>query len=224
MFDEDLFETHLLIHDREKRSLATKRFLGIEPVSFLTNRFKSIDYVYQEVELFEKINSAILYHDPDILVGFELQKLSWCYLCRRAMALNLNEFCNKISRLPKRKRESIMRINLDKKKNLNPNSKQTGVNVVAVPQDLLIAGRVVLNLWRIFKSEISLNIYTFENCCFHILKERCAKHSFNELNTWFSHKNDLYRWRTIEYYLYRTQANLKLMSRLDLVGIYIFNL
>lgn len=92
--------------------------------------------------------------------------------------LKLNEFCSQISRLPKMKRESLMRINLNRK----PSTVQQGgalvqqpqqaadLQIMPVPQELIIAGRIVLNLWRIFKSEITLNIYTFENCCFHILK------------------------------------------------------
>lgn len=197
--------------------MATTRYLGINQIGFLSNRFKSIRYVYKEEELFELFIKSVHHYDPDILVGFEIQKLSWCYLCRRAMKLNMNEFCNQISRLPKRKRESVMRINVDRKQN-NPNAKQKGIDIIPIPQDLAIAGRVVLNLWRVFKSEISLNIYTFENCCYHILKERNPKFSFGELNSWFSHRSDLYRWKTIDYYLYRVLANFKLMSRLDLVG------
>ncbi len=119
LFDESHFENHLLVFDTEKRSLASRRFLGTDTKSFLNSRFKSVSYVYKEEDLFESIIQAILFHDPDILVGFEIQKLSWCYLCRRAMTLNLNEFCNQISRLPKRKRESVMRIVLDRKKNVN---------------------------------------------------------------------------------------------------------
>ena len=82
----------------------------------------------------------------------------------------------------------------------------------------MIAGRVVLNLWRVLKGEVSLNIYTFENCCFHILRERVARYGFGDLTSWFSHRSDLYRWKTVEYYLYRAVANFKLVSRLDLVG------
>jgi len=113
-----------------------------------------------------------------------------------------------------------MRIVLDRKKNINTSGKQAAgtCEVVAFPQDLHIAGRVVLNLWRVLKSEVALNSYTLENCCFHILKERTAKYGYAELNSWFEHRSDLYRWRTVEYYLYRAQANLKLMGRLDLVG------
>jgi DNA polymerase zeta len=231
LFDQTEFETYLIIYDREKRSMATSRYLGIDTSSsiYAKGRLKSIDYVYKEEDLFEMFLKAIRFHDPDILIGFEIQKLSWCFLVLRANFLNLNEFCNQISRLPKQKRESVLRINLNRKKPSNStnsnNNKPTVYNdTIALPQDLVIAGRVVLNLWRVFKSEVSLNIYTFENCCYHILKERNPKYSFGTLTSWFIHRSDLYRWRTIDYYLYRSETNLRLISRLDLIGKYLIKI
>ena len=95
-------------------------------------------------------------------------------------------------------------------------SKLSGI--IPVPFDLCVAGRVVLNLWRILRSEVSLNIYTFENCAYNILNERTSKYSFATLTSWFMHKTDLFRWRVIEYYLYRTTTNLRIISRIDLIG------
>jgi DNA polymerase elongation subunit (family B) len=120
------------------------------------------------------------------------------------------------------KRENIMRIS-DNKRNAKANKlshlhQPQNVEIAPVPLELVIAGRVVLNLWRILRSEISLNIYTFENCCFHILNERTPKYSFNTLTCWFTHRTDLVRWKIIDYYSYRTETNLRLMSSLDLIG------
>lgn len=215
-FSENEFDTHLIINDQSKRSLATQRFLSLTNYS-LPKRFKSIKYVYKEEDLFNLVIEAIRAFDPDLLIGFEVQKLSWCYLAQRAVKLKLNEFCAQISRLPKMKRESLMRIN--KRPEQQQQQQQQKISILPVPQEIVIAGRVVLNLWRIFRSEITLNIYTFENCCYHILKERTAKYSFGQLTSWFINQaSDLNRWKTIEYYLYRTVTNLRLINRLDLVG------
>ena len=102
-------------------------------------------------------------------------------------------------------------------KTAQPNQPHT-VEIAAVPLELVVAGRVVLNLWRILRSEITLNMYTFENCCFNILNERTPKYSFLTLTSWFSHRTDLFRSKTIEYYAYRAETNLRLISSLDLVG------
>ena len=215
LFDRAQFETHLIIFDKEKRSLSTKRYLGYSSEQASTKRFMSISYAYKEEELFDFVLQAVSVYDPDILLGFEIQKMSWCYLVRRAIALNLNDFFPKLSRLPKNKRESVMRISLVKP-NTKPN--KPTVEIAPVPHELVIAGRVVLNLWRILRSEISLNIYTFENCCFSILNERVAKYNFALLTSWFVHRSDLHRSKTIDYYLYRTQTNLRLISSIDLIG------
>lgn len=98
LFDTSQFETHLIIFDREKRSLSTSRYLGILS-SF--KKFKSIQYAYKEEEMFDFILKAIAYYNPDILIGFEIQKLSWCYLVRRAYVLKIEDFLAKISRVPK---------------------------------------------------------------------------------------------------------------------------
>jgi DNA polymerase elongation subunit (family B) len=217
--ENDLYETSLIIFDQEKRCLETTRFLGLSSVTHLAKKVKKVMYVYKEEELFTEFMKAIHYYDPDILIGFELQKLSWCFLIRRAMRLNVNEFCMQISRLPKSKRDSQVRVNMPKERKGNQKG-APAVEISPVPHELCIAGRVVLNLWRILRSEISLNIYTFENCSFHILNERVPKFSYSTLTSWFVHKSDLFRWKTVEYYLYRCKANIRLLNSLDLIGIF----
>jgi DNA polymerase elongation subunit (family B) len=215
LFDRAQFESHLIIFDKEKRSLATKRYLGYSSEQAAATRFASVSYAHKEEELFDFVLEAVSAYDPDILLGFEIQKLSWCYLVRRAIALNVSDFFPRLSRLPKSKRESVMRISLAKP-SAKPN--KPTVEIASVPHELVIAGRVVLNLWRILRSEISLSIYTFENCCFSILNERVAKFSFALLTSWFAHRSDLHRSKTIDYYLYRAQTNLRLISSIDLIG------
>lgn len=215
--EENSYETHLIIFDSDKRSMATTRYLGLE--SILKKQIKSITYTYREEELLESFVRAVQFFDPDIIVGFEIQKLSWCFLARRAIKLKILDFCSKISRLPKFKRESLMRINLSKK-TMSSTSKTGEVSseVIPIPHELIIAGRVVLNLWRILRSEIALSIYSFENCCFSILHERVPRYSNSTLGTWFQQKTDLLRSKTIEYFVYRSRANLRLMVSLDLIG------
>jgi DNA polymerase zeta len=145
LFDENTFENHLILFDQSKKSMATKRYLGIESVKFMSKtKFKSIEYVYEEKELFEIFIKAIRKHDPDIFVGFEIQKLSWCYLVRRALKLEINEFIMMISRIPKGKRESVLRISFNKPN--DPNKKQSGpkVDILPIPLELVIAGKLTL--------------------------------------------------------------------------------
>ena len=94
-----------------------------------------------------------------------------------------------------------------------------GVNEVSsIPLELVIAGRVILNIWRVLRSELSLNIYTLENCVYHILNERVPRFTYSTLTSWFTHVTDIHRWKTLDYYVYRCEANLRLLSSLNLVG------
>ncbi|RMZ94920.1 DNA polymerase zeta catalytic subunit, partial [Brachionus plicatilis] len=190
--EENSYDTHLIIFDWEKRSMATTRYLGLE--STLKKQIKSITYTYSEEDLVESFVRAVQFFDPDILVGFEIQKLSWCYVARRAIKLKILDFCSKISRLPKFKRESLMRINLAKKPSATTSRLvESNSEVMPVPHELIIAGRVVLNLWRILRSEIALSMYSLENCCFSILHERVPRYSYSTLDKWFQHRTDLFR-------------------------------
>ena len=173
--DETRHENYLIVFDSERRSMVSTRYLALDTAFSLGKRFKSVKYVHKEEELLELFATEMLRIDPDVVVGFEIQKLSWSYLVRRAIKLKVNEFISQISRLPKAKRESLLRLGISKK------GEGKADPVLCVPQDLVIAGRVVLNLWRILRSEIALNIYTFENCCFQILKERTLVSSLTPL-------------------------------------------
>lgn len=73
-------------------------------------RLKSVKCVNKEEELFEIVLKAVRQFDPDILVGFEIQKSSWSFLVRRALRLKIVDYCSDLSRLPKQKRESFLRI------------------------------------------------------------------------------------------------------------------
>jgi DNA polymerase zeta len=174
---------------------------------------------------------AVRRYDPDILVGFEIQKQSWCYLVKRAIRLDLFDFYIQISRLPKSNRDSCIRlakrliwtINNNDNKGLSKEQKEKEIKELqakqilsSTPIELVCGGRAVFNLWRLLRSELSLGIYTFENCCYHILKERTAKHSYSTLTTW--KQSDLTRERVVEYYAYRAHTNLRLIKKIGIIG------
>lgn len=59
--------------------------------------------------------------------------------------------------------------------------------------ELKIAGRIVLNAWRVFRHEMSCYSYTFENMMFHILHERVPKFEFCTLTAWWCHPSAVFR-------------------------------
>lgn len=161
-------------------------------------------YVENEEELFMEVLKLFSRWDPDILVGFEIQKFSWGYLLQRASQLSVN-LCAQMSRIPDEKKKSSFKAESD----------EWGSDHSS---EIHIAGRVILNLWRIIRHEVTLNIYTFENVAHHVIHQRVPHFSLQTLNSWFKHRTHLYRWRFIKYYLTRVQGNLKVIDQLDLIG------
>ena len=55
----------------------------------------------------------------------------------------------------------------------------------------VIVGRILLDLWKILRSEITLNIYTFENVVYHVLHERIPHYELNLLSKWFIDEGEI---------------------------------
>ena len=77
-------------------------------------------------------------------------------------------------------------------------------------------GRILLNLWRILRHELTLQSYTFENVVYHVLNSRISKLSFESLtNFWRSARN---RINTVQYYKIRVKGVAEILSSLDFVA------
>lgn len=161
-------------------------------------------YVADEKELFEHLVSLIKRYDPDILLGYEVQMHSWGYLLQRASALNV-DLCQQMSRIPEDHNGNQFSADKD----------EYGAETMS---EINIVGRIILNVWRMMKSEASLTNYTFENVAFHILHKRFPLFTFRTLSDWFDHKSDINRWRMIDHYMSRVHGSLQLLEHLDLVG------
>ena len=59
----------------------------------------NVVHVSSEKDLVVSICQLVCTYNPDILVGFEVQQLSWGYLNERAAFLNIN-LCQQLSRTP----------------------------------------------------------------------------------------------------------------------------
>ena len=56
-----------------------------------------------------------------------------------------------------------------------------------------VAGRIVLNVWRLMRSEVAFYSYTFENMMYHVLHERVPKVELATLTRWWTHKAGHFR-------------------------------
>ena len=77
-----------------------------------------------------------------------------------------------------------------------------------------IAGRIVLNIWRIMRSEVKTNIYSFEPIIYQVLQIRVPHHTFKSLTTWYTQSQ---KWQTYMYYIQRTKLNLQLLNALEVI-------
>ncbi|KAG7257685.1 hypothetical protein CRUP_038023 [Coryphaenoides rupestris] len=75
--------------------------------------------------------------------------------------------------------------------------------------EINIIGRIVLNLWRIMKTEVTLNNYSFENVAFHVLHQRFPVYSGRTLTDW---------WKVVDHYVGRLCASMQLLQQQDIVG------
>nr|CAD7400920.1 unnamed protein product [Timema cristinae] len=157
-----------------------------------------VEYVKDESALITSIQQLVTKWDPDILAGYEVEMQSWGYLFQRAFSLGVN-LVPLVSRVPLAVRDSFM-----------TNSQEEG--------EMKVAGRVVLNVWRLMRNEVSLTSYTFENVMYHVLHQRVALHSFKSLSQWWEHPTPLYRWITVEHYLTRVDGLVNLLGQLDLIA------
>ena len=132
------------------------------------------EILMNELDLLNRLIDLIVEIDPDILTGWEVQAGSWGYLEARGqihgfdlvfcpnyfdsplMALTGLDISELISRAPPRRSGAR-------------GTDQWGMRKSST---FKVAGRHVLNLWRIMRSEKTLTMYTFENVVFEVLRRR----------------------------------------------------
>ncbi|ODN05814.1 DNA polymerase zeta catalytic subunit [Orchesella cincta] len=160
---------------------------------------QSIKTFANEVAMLEDFINLVRFWDPDILVGYEVEKSSFGYLIQRATQLG-KDMTQELSRLvPPEKKDK-------NKQYFRTKEEWNGT----------INGRIVLNLWRLLRHEITVQSYTFENAAYHILRRRVYKFSYESLNSfWFQKIN---RYRVMQYYSMRIRGAIQIMEKLDLIN------
>ncbi|TGZ60232.1 hypothetical protein CRM22_008645 [Opisthorchis felineus] len=202
------------------------------------------------------------WYDPDLLIGYDVERYSWGYLVQRASYLNRHHYPRELSRLAPDIPKCLCcgrliafvgqfvnqsgSVHLDESTltdvdrsvcccpcRLAPVGEQSpskGSPLQRFPgwPPALVSGRtggqfpcpgrVVLCLWRIVMSELNLYEYSLETVVLHLLKEPVPKFGFGQLHQWFYEIPGMNRWRTVDYWCYRSLVNHRIIEALDLIG------
>ncbi|XP_053604169.1 DNA polymerase zeta catalytic subunit [Plodia interpunctella] len=158
----------------------------------------NVTYVNNESELLELLIEIVKKHDPDIMCGYEIEMNSWGYILERSQVLGL-EMPREISRITEKYRQKKWR---------GEDNDMTGK----------IIGRICFNVWRLFRHELALSSYSFENCMYEVLKERVPKYSYAQLAAWWNHESRMLRWVPVEYYITRLTGTVRMLEKLDIIN------
>nr|XP_036219196.1 DNA polymerase zeta catalytic subunit [Bactrocera oleae] len=165
------------------------------------NNDVTMRFVNTEIEAFEALVELSMRWDPDIYGGYEIETASWGYVLERGKHLGFN-IAPLLSRVPTQKVREF--VDEDRE------------HFTDLDIELKLCGRILLDVWRLMRSEIALTSYTFENVMYHILHKRCPSHNHRALTEWF--EVPYTRWIVIEYYVERVRGTLALLDQLDLIG------
>ena len=159
-----------------------------------------------ELQVITEFLDVLREYDPDVLLGYEIERMSWSYLLERASALGLRSIRQLVSRLAlptpspnapglcitaasaaiASSSSSAPGHSHSGKQNASASASNSLLRVGAVPADgLVITGRVVLNLWRLLHWELSLTDYGLEAVALKVLHERYPLFAPHETFAWF---------------------------------------
>lgn len=157
-----------------------------------------VTYYNKELDLLEKVIELVKEHDPDIMCGYEIEMNSWGYLLERSQVLGM-EMVKEISRITDKYRQKRWR---------GEENDFEG----------RIIGRVMFNVWRLFRHELALSSYSFESCMYEILKERVPKYTYAQLADWWCDESRILRWIPVEFYLTKLSGTVRMLDKLDIIS------
>ncbi|XP_022689423.1 DNA polymerase zeta catalytic subunit-like isoform X2 [Varroa jacobsoni] len=168
-----------------------------------------------EINLIMKLTEQLAKWDPDIILGYETDTLSWGFLIERCLALQMNP-----KLLLSRVAVEVSTEESACQPQAQPPELTAGVRFDSDKEryfeswEYRLTGRVLLNVWRILRKELSLTSYSFENVYFHILHRRESRIAWRTLREWY--EDELLASRSLAYYVKRCVGCLEMLSKLEI--------
>lgn len=143
--------------------------------SWKTN-LASVDLVNDEPALLRRIIDVVCTLDPDVIVGWDMERESFAYLADRAVRLHMDDLVVKLSRVRGAKPRPIY-----------PPPAQHNPSTFG-PHGIEVVGRMSMNAWReVSRDDFArMRSYTLEAASLHLLKKKIPKYSAHRLYQRFS--------------------------------------
>ncbi|XP_054790438.1 DNA polymerase zeta catalytic subunit isoform X2 [Prosopis cineraria] len=183
-----------------------------------------------EKHLLKKFINIVSSYDPDILMGWDIQGGSLGFLAERALHLGLG-LLNSLSRTP-----SDSWITSGDTETSEKDISATAVPDISSADDVQessiiedewgrthssgvhVGGRIVLNVWRLIRGEVKLNLYSVEAVAEAVLRRKVPSIHNKVLTKWFSGGPGGARYQCVKYITERAKLNLEILSQLDMVN------
>lgn len=185
----------------------------------------------KEIHLFSHFIKILCSFDPDILMGWDIQGGSLGFLAERAAHLGIG-LLNDISRTPLESKMVAGDSEISERGIIDnmlpePVVAESLLAKGAIIEDewgrthasgLHVGGRIVLNVWRLMRGEVKLNMYTVEAVAETVLRRKTPSIPFGVLTKWFASGPGRARYRCVEYVVGRAKLNLEIMNQLDMIN------
>ncbi|GAB2277491.1 DNA polymerase zeta [Dionaea muscipula] len=181
----------------------------------------------EEKDLVNHFAKIMCSFDPDIIMGWDVQGGSLGFLAERSSILGVC-LLNKISRTP-----SVIKIDEGLEKG-NEDAMVSGhlvTNPIVHREPVIedewgrthasgvhVGGRIVLNVWRLIRGEVKLNMYTVEAVVEAVLRRKLPSIQLTVLNKWFLSGQGRARYKCIDYMAERAKLNIEIVNTLDMIN------
>ncbi|KAK4424650.1 DNA polymerase zeta catalytic subunit [Sesamum alatum] len=185
----------------------------------------------EELLLFNHFTKVVHASDPDVLMGWDIQSGSLGFLAERAAHIGVG-LLNNISRTPSQINVASGDSRASPKEMVKEIfSESVTADAVHLENTIIedewgrthasgvhVGGRIVLNIWRLMRNEVKLNMYTVEAVAETVLRRKIPYIPSKVLTKWFSSGPGRARYRSIGYTLERAKLNLQIMNQLDMIN------
>jgi DNA polymerase zeta len=160
----------------------------------------AVEMVSTELDMFNALVDLVRAFDPEIVVGYEIHSSSWGYIFERAAHEYDFDLVGEVGRV-----------------NVHNTGSRNDMYGATQYSALRLSGRHTLNLWRLMRSELTLNRYSYENVVFHLLRRRVAKFDWETLTRWYQSSEPRLVSRALLYWVERVEMDLEMIETSELV-------